>query len=265
MGDAQAWSRTKIVAILVAAVFFALTLIAGAVAAVVLALTPASERPAESVSASSPGDSEPGSGRDAIAAAPMLEVSPADATAGAPSTTVADGITIPNPTTTGPARVATGFPHTPQGAAGQLGAIVVEVVQTMSIPRAHEIHKVWSQPSAGPAEEWAMTQNVAAFLASAGLSGQEAGTRARVEVTPVAAQIKGTDGQDWVVACVLLDISASIDRTVDVAYGHCERMTWAGDRWVIAAGAAPAPAPSTWPGTDLAADAGWLTWQPEAP
>lgn len=266
MGDSQAWSRTKIMAILIAAVVFALTLFAGAIAAVVLALTPASERPAASVTESSVGESEPdGSGRDAIAAAPMLAVSPADVAAGAPSTTLADAIEIPNPTTTGAARVASGFPPTPEGAAGQLGAILVEVVQTMSVPRAHEIHEAWADPNAGPAEEWAMTQNVAEFLASAGLSGQEAGTRARVKVTPAAAQIKGTDGQDWVVVCVLLDISASIDRTADVAYGHCERMAWDGERWVIASGAAPAPAPSTWPGTDKAADAGWLTWHSETP
>ena len=33
-----------------------------------------------------------------------------------------------------------------------------------------------------------------------------------------------------------------------------------GGRWLIAAGLPPAPAPSTWPETDLARQAGWLTW-----
>jgi len=47
-----------------------------------------------------------------------------------------------------------------------------------------------------------------------------------------------------------------------IAFGHCERMQWQDTRWVIAAGAAPARAPSTWPGTDLAAEAGWRTWVP---
>ena len=266
MGDTQPWSRPKIVAILLAAVTFALTLIGGAVAAVVMALSPAGGSHTERDTGPSTADTEPGgSTRDQIAAAPMLKVGGAEATGGTPSTALTETIEIPNPTTTGPARVATGYPHTPEGATGQLGAILSEVVQTMSIPRAHEVHDAWTETGAGPAREWGMTKNVSEFLSSAGLPGQEAGTQARIEVTPAAAQVKGVDGPDWVVACVLLDITASIDRTVDVAYGHCERMTWEQDRWVIAAGDPPAPAPSTWPGTDLAADAGWLTWHPAAP
>jgi hypothetical protein len=44
-------------------------------------------------------------------------------------------------------------------------------------------------------------------------------------------------------------------------------MQWTADpatdgRWVIGAGIEPAAAPSTWPGTELARDAGWLTWIP---
>ena len=269
MGNGQAWSRTRIVAILVAAAAAALTLVGGAVAAVALALSPTDDATTGAQPGPRAGGEGPigpgGVGRDAIAAAPMLEVSPADATDGAPSTTLPDTMLVPNPTEVGSARVATGFPATPQGAVGQLGAILVDVVQSMSIPRAHEVHRAWTEPGAGAAKDWVMTRNVAAFLHSAGLSGQEAGTRARVEVVPAAAQIKGVDGGDWVVACVLLDMTASIDRTIDVAYGHCERMTWQQGRWVIAAGDPPAPAPSTWPGTDLAAEAGWLTWQPETP
>lgn len=47
-----------------------------------------------------------------------------------------------------------------------------------------------------------------------------------------------------------------------MAFGYCERMQWdpTSHRWLIAPGASPAPAPSTWPGTDVAQRAGWLTW-----
>lgn len=253
-------------AILAAAGTFVLVLLGGAGTAIYLALAPSNDRAqgeptSATVSVPSAGDQT----RDGIAAAPMLQVSGADATAGTPSTVIGPTIQIPAPTTSGPARVAAGFPRTPEGAVGQLAAILGEVVQTMSIPRAHEVYQAWSEPGAAPAEQWSMTHHVATFLSSAGLPGQEAGTRARIEVAPAAAQIKGADGQDWVVACVLLDVHASIVQSVEVAYGHCEPMIWRGDRWVIASGPAPAAAPSTWSGTDLAAQAGWRTWQPSAP
>jgi hypothetical protein len=75
------------------------------------------------------------------------------------------------------------------------------------------------------------------------------------------AMVKGTDGPDWVVACVLLDIQVSIRTEARMGYGHCSRMQWAEARWQIAPGVAPAKAPSAWPGSVAAVDAGWLTWQ----
>mgnify|MGYP000377299455 CR=1 FL=1 len=45
-----------------------------------------------------------------------------------------------------------------------------------------------------------------------------------------------------------------------IAFAHCERMQWVGGRWMVAPGAPPAPAPATWPGTQLAHEAGWRTW-----
>ena len=58
-------------------------------------------------------------------------------------------------------------------------------------------------------------------------------------------------GPDWVLACVLLRVDATIARSASIAYGHCERLQWADQcRWQIAPGAQPAPAPSTWPGTE---------------
>ena len=100
---------------------------------------------------------------------------------------------------------------------------------------------------------------VQAFLGSdAGPHVDEPGTA--VVTVPSAAQIKGSDGDGWVVACVLLDVTVTVVTEARAAYGYCERLQWADDRWVIAPGAAPASSPSTWPGTDLAAAAGWRTW-----
>ena len=144
---------------------------------------------------------------------------------------------------------------------GQLAAIETTVLQSMSIDRAHQVHAAWSNPGAVPAESWELTANIQAFLASS--AGQYGGDlRTAVVTTPIAAQVKGTDGADWVLACVLLDVKAQIATQARIAYGHCERMQWSlrdGGRWVIGAGAVPARAPSTWPGTDLAIEAGWKT------
>ena len=35
-------------------------------------------------------------------------------------------------------------------------------------------------------------------------------------------------------------------------------MLWTGGRWLIGPGAPPAPAPSTWAGSDASVEAGWL-------
>ncbi len=73
--------------------------------------------------------------------------------------------------------------------------------------------------------------------------------------------MKGTDGPDWVLACVLLDIRAAIVTDARIGYGHCERMTW--HRRTLA----DRPRHPTregavgGPGSDLALQAGWRTFQ----
>ena len=109
-------------------------------------------------------------------------------------------------------------------------------------------------------EEWELTGNVQAFLNSARQAGAEKDITTLVQVQPAAGLVKGVDGPDWVVACVLLDVRVAIRAESRAGYGWCQRMEWIGDRWRIAAGAAPAPAPSVWPGSQAALDAGWLTW-----
>ena len=54
--------------------------------------------------------------------------------------------------------------------------------------------------------------------------------------------------------------TASLQAEARVGFGHCERMAWVEGRWVIDAGIVPAWAPSTWPGSQKAAEAGWRPW-----
>lgn len=197
--------------------------------------------------------------RDAIAAAPMLEVTRQDSRGGTPAASPAPTIVVPAATRLGPAEVPTGFDRTTEGAVGQLAAIATTVLQSMSIERARAVHERWSAPDAPGVEEWALMVAIQAFLASAsGRHIDEPGTS--IVTVPVAAQVKGSDGDDWVVACVLLDVTVTVVTEARAAYGYCERLQWTDDRWVIAPGEPPEPAPSTWPGTDLAAAAGWRTW-----
>ncbi|WP_162801922.1 hypothetical protein [Ornithinimicrobium murale] len=261
----EGWSRRRLLAILAVVALVAVMLLVGLGLAVWQAFTGGTAvagRPADDAVATLGEDiSDEGQSRAALAAAPMREV-PQEAAIkpGTPATIPAQTIQIPAATTAGEAGVPTGFPHTPEGAVAQLAAIDTTVLPAMSVPFAHDVYEAWSQDGARPAQEWAMTQNIAVFLGSARQMGQEAGEGVRVSAVPVGAQVKGTDGQDWVVACVLLDVQAVIEDRAQIAYGHCEAMTWQEERWVIAAGPAAAPAPSTWPGTETAVKAGWKTW-----
>jgi len=199
--------------------------------------------------------------RDQLAAQPMLQVPAAAASTPGVSTELAPVLVVPVADAVGPAGVPTGFPHTPEGAVAQLAAIEVTVVEAMSIPTAHAVHAAWSLPGGVSASEWAMTRNVQVFLTTVGDQGNTKDDSVLVTATPAAGQVKGTDGPDWVLACVLLDVRAAIATTARIGYGHCERMAWHDGRWQLAPGTPPAKAPSTWPGSDLALQAGWRPWQ----
>jgi hypothetical protein len=198
----------------------------------------------------------------------MLQVAPDDARRGVPAAVTGPVLEVPPATGAGPVQVPTGFPRTPEGAVAQLAAIETTVLQAMSIPQVNDVHAQWALPGAPDVASWPLTKNVQSFLASAG-QGQSKDPTVAVTATPAAGQVKATDGPDWVVACVLLDVRATITAEARIGYGYCERMQWhpeptrensAGGRWMIAPGAPAATAPSTWPGTELAFKADWRTW-----
>jgi hypothetical protein len=255
--DTPRWGRRRLLAIVVVTMLVVVSGLLGLVYAVHGAAS-SGRAPADAAvtAAALPSGA---ARRDAIAAAPMLRVSPQDSRSGIPAASPAPAIVVPSATSLGPAGVPTGFDRTREGAVGQLAAIATTVLQSMSIQQVRAVYEQWSAPGAPGVEEWALMAAVRAFLASrAGQHVDKPGTA--VVTVPVAAQVKGSDGDDWVVACVLLDVTVTVVTEARAGYGHCERLQWAGDRWVIAPGEAPAPAPSTWPGTDLAAAAGWRAW-----
>ena len=264
-----AWGRRRLLTILAAAVIVAACLFAGLVYAVFIAVggagtqaTPG-EDAATGIDEHTAVSDEAAQGevhRDRVAAAPMLTV-PDDAMFPAAVDTGPDpaGIDIPSGRAVGPAQILAGFPHTPPGALGQLAQIDLAVLQAMSLPVAREVYGAWAMPGGIGVEDWWITQSVQTFLTSTSM-GEVLDPGAYVEVEPAAALVKGTDGPDWLVGCVLLKVTASYRHVGQVAFAHCERMQWNGDRWMIAPGPPPAPAPSTWPGTAWANQAGWRPW-----
>ncbi len=255
------WPRWRLFAMLAAVGVTALTLLVGLALAIAPMISPTVAAPAAGSPLPDAGQVRGAAYRDQVAAQPMLQVPAAAASTPSVSTELAPTLLIPPADAAGPAGVPSGFPHTPEGAVAQLAAIEVTVVEAMSIPTAHAVHDAWALPGGASASEWAMTRNVQVFLTTLGDQGNAKDDSVLVAAIPAAGQVKGTDGPDWVLACVLLDVRAAVATTARIGYGHCERLTWHDGRWQIAPGTPPAKAPSTWPGSDLALQAGWRTWQ----
>lgn len=252
------WGRGRLLAIVGSAALLAAGVLAFLISLALESLTGPGPAAPVTVQTSAPPSTGPVR-RDEIAAAPMLQVDPTARSSGVPATAQSRALDVPPATEQGPSGVPTGYPRTPAGAVGQLAAIDTTVLNGMSLERTWQVHRGWALPGAPAVGQWVMTENVRAFLAAAGPAAP-AGAPAAVVAIPAGGQVKGTDGPNWVVACVLLRVDATIARTASIAYGHCERMQWHEGRWQIAPGTQPATAPSTWPGTELAASAGWLAW-----
>jgi hypothetical protein len=263
--NAGGWDRRRLLVVLACVVAAAVLLLLGLACAVYFALTSASGTakpvPAAAAAQPAPGPQIAGGAarRDEIASAPMLAVGPADSRASTPAAVAGPTITIPASTRQGPASVPAGFPRTAEGAVAQLAAIESTALQGMSIAAANQVYEQWALPGGVGVPGWEITQDVQAFLATAQM-GSEKDMTSSVVATPAAAQVKGTDGAGWVLACVLLDMRATITTDAAMGYGYCERMQWRAGRWMIAPGTPPARAPSTWPGSDLSIKAGWRTW-----
>ena len=265
IGDSTGWGRGRLLAIVLAGGAVAVLLLAGVGYAAYVALadlgdeanaTPGVARGETNRSAVAKGATY----RDEIAAAPMLTV-PEDAAFPADKASeTAPSIKIPTGTgVNGPGFVLTGFPRTPEGAIGQLAHIDTAVLHSMSLQTAQDVYSTWALPGGVSVEDWWITASVRAFLTSTDM-GEIKDPNSSVTLEPSAALVKGTDGTDWATVCVLMKVTATYKQEAQIAFAHCERMQWVGGRWMIAPGTPPATAPSAWPGSPAAAEAGWSTW-----
>jgi len=264
-----ALSREKQVALLAAAALAGLLLLVGLGLAIYYSIHPTSAHPASAAAkpdsevppdAAATGPRRPDdpvkARRDDLAARPMRAGSPTDAQPSVLSTRDPGFIVLPASSTAGPVGVPAGFDHTPAGALAQLAAIDKAALDSASLAGARAVIDDWAAPGGPTAATWSGAKTMADFLTAAGLSAGKAPNLA-LTATPIMGLIKATDGGDWVVACVDFEVDATLTRTARVAVADCQRMVWAGNRWVIGPGGEPSPPPSIWPGTDAAIDAGY--------
>lgn len=262
------WSRNRLLVAMGAVVAAVLVLLGGLSYAVITALRagPGGTSPSVRVVEQTwpiHADGTRGSRyRDAVAAEPMLRTDPDDMEPTAPALGRMPRMMIGPSTSVGPAGVPTGFDHSPEGAVAQLTAIEIAALAPMSVEHARDVHDVWAMDGAS-FERWEIAQAIQAFHTHAGTVDDD-GT-VSLSATPVGARIKGTDGPDWVLSCVQLDVTAVVVEQVRFGYGHCERMQWNYDRWMIAPGTPPVPAPSTWPRSERSLEAGWRLWVERKP
>lgn len=250
---ARAWLALALIAALLLAVLSGLVY---TVATVVSGAKPP-QRSSGSHSEATPQPTGPSSTRlqDGLAAKAMTQL-PASAAFPQPlaQTTAGPPISLPAPTSTS-GLVPTGFPRSPQGALAQLAAIDARALGDLTPARVAQVHQWAAAPGAVPVSEWTPFVAASATLAAAGLT--DGSTALESTFTPVAGQIKGTVGNDFVVACVLGEWQVSYRTTSRAGAADCQRMVWTGGRWRIGAGDQPAYAPSAWPGSADAVRAGW--------
>ena len=172
---------------------------------------------------------------------------------------------VPGPRQCGEVGVATGYPHTPQGALAQMAAIDSTALSSASVKVAQDVIVNWAANGGPTPESWSGVKGLATLLGSAGLSA-DAQNGITIGVEPKMGFVKGTVGSDFVVPCVDFIITVTLPgaQSQQVAAADCQRMVWQDDaqggRWVIGPGDEPAEAPSLWPGSQASFDAGyqWL-------
>jgi hypothetical protein len=253
------WTRRKLQVLLGVGVGVVLLMAAGVVWSVVTLLTGGS---ADEAAAGSGQSAEDRLANEPLPTAPLDAAQPG-------SNSLSSGKTgtlqIPPPMEVGPAGVATGFPHTPEGALAQLAAIDTAALTSASVPVAQEVITQWAAPGGPTTENWSGVKAVAALLESAGMSSDGSGS-ITIGAKPKMGFIKGTVGDDFIVPCVdfIVTATTTTGQPQQVAAADCQRMVWqedaAGGQWVIGPGAEPAAAPSLWPGTQESFDVGyqWL-------
>ena len=163
------WSRVKLQILLGAVAVVVLAMVAGGVWSVVSMLTGSS-------SGDGTGSDSAQSAQDQLADkqlpdAPLEAAQPGSLSSGETGT-----LEIPAPMEVGEVGVATGFPHTPEGALAQLAAIDTTALTSASVRVAQDVITEWAAPGGPTAESWSGVQAVAALLESAGMSSEAQST-----------------------------------------------------------------------------------------
>lgn len=199
--------------------------------------------------------------QEAIASSPMPSLPLASATPGPVSTRdPGPPIVLPPCPQTGPAGVATGCPHTREGAMAQLAAIDQAALQSGTMAGARAVIAGWARPGGPSTTTWSGISAMASLLGD-GRGG--AGSAVPVVVTPLMGLFKGQVGADFVVPCVDFEFDLTLARTARVGAADCQRMVWTGTRWMIGPGPEPVQSANVWPDTEAAINLGYrdLSWQ----
>lgn len=165
-------------------------------------------------------------------------------------------ITVPSGARAGVV-VPEGFPGTPEGAVGQLAALLEVGLRDANPQSFDAAYRSVSLPGAPDPAATPLGADVRALHAQA--------VTASSDPTPLASRwqlagalIKGsTDGGRFVVACVLGELQVVKVNSISAGTGDCQAMRWTGSTWRISPGPAAARAPVVWPGSAEFVQAGY--------
>jgi hypothetical protein len=265
----QSWSRRSLLTLLTASVAVAALLLLGAALGVWYLIVDHHDTTADPTDRRNAATPE-----DRLAAEPLPRVA-TDAAHPQPLTTApVDTLRLPAAIDQGPAGVTTGYPRTPEGALAQLAAIDRAALESGTVAGAQQVIAAWSTPDGPTAETWSGVAAIKVLLSSAGLPATGSPTLT-IRLDPAMGLIKGTlpdpsgspnSPPEFVIPCIDFVLTVTDATTARAATADCQRMVWQHDperskgagRWVIGPGPEPAAAPSVWPGTAAAAEAGYL-------
>ncbi|MDA3644399.1 hypothetical protein LZ318_30695 [Saccharopolyspora indica] len=152
-----------------------------------------------------------------------------------------------------------GFPATTEGALAQLKALNEAAMRGGDPATYARGYRSLALAGAPPAESTGLYSLLRSMRSSAGLdpTGTVPDLTVTYEVTH--GQVKGTtDRGYYVVACVLGQLSVDYrGQTITAGVGDCQALRRVGEQWRISPGPMAAAAPSAWPGSADAVNAGY--------
>lgn len=165
-------------------------------------------------------------------------------------------IAVPSGTRAG-LRVPEGFPPTPEGAVGQLAALLEVGLRDVNPQSFDAAYRSVSLPGAPDPALTPLGGDVRSLYAQAVTASSDPSPLAS-RWQPAGALVKGSaDGGRFVVACVLGELQVVKVNSISAGTGDCQAMRWTGRDWRISTGPAAARAPVVWPGSAEFVQAGY--------